>query len=201
MVNNKEKLIDISLELFSGRGFSAVSVRDICGNLNLKESALYYHFRNKEAILAYLYQQVDELVERMRERFDSAFSVAKNVSAEELASVSQGFFCRYYCDNNVRRLICMLKIERMSDPVANDKYLKIMYEMPLEQCTKVFGQMAERRIIKDLPADLAAAEYLGIITTAFDRNVVGNPDIRKGISEGCDEIAKKVSDFYGEIKL
>ncbi|MBR6850645.1 MAG: helix-turn-helix transcriptional regulator, partial [Lachnospiraceae bacterium] len=48
-MNNKDNLIDVSLDLFSKRGFSAVSVRDICGALNLKESALYYHFKNKEA--------------------------------------------------------------------------------------------------------------------------------------------------------
>ena len=199
-MNNKENLIDVSLNLFSKRGFSAVSVRDICGTLNLKESALYYHFKNKEAILTYLYQQVDALVDGMRERFDSAFSIAKKVSTKEMAGVAQGFFAHYYCDKNIRRLICMLNIERMSDPVANDKYLKLMYEMPLEQCNKVFRQMAERKLIKAMPTDLLAREYLGIITTAFDRHVLGSTDVEKGILSGCNEIAKNVSAFYEEVK-
>ena len=200
-MNNKENLIDVSLDLFSKRGFSAVSVRDICGTLNLKESALYYHFKNKEAILTYLYQQVDALVDGMRERFDSAFSIAKKVSTKEMAGVAQGFFAHYYCDKNIRRLICMLNIERMSDPVANDKYLKLMYEMPLEQCNKVFRQMAERKLIKAMPTDLLAREYLGIITTAFDRHVLGNTDVEKGILSGCNEIAKNVSAFYEEVRI
>lgn len=200
-MNNKENLIDVSLDLFSKRGFSAVSVRDICGALNLKESALYYHFKNKEAILTYLYQQVDQLVDSMRERFDSAFSIAKKVSTKEMAGVAQGFFAHYYCDKNIRRLICMLSIERMSDPIANDKYLKLMYEMPLEQCNKVFRQMAERKLIKDMPTDLLAQEYLGIITTAFDRHVLGSADVDQGILAGCEEIARNVSAFYKEIRV
>ena len=200
-MNNKENLIDVSLDLFSKRGFSAVSVRDICGTLNLKESALYYHFKNKEAILTYLYQQVDELVEGMRDRFDSAFSIAKKVPTKEMTSVAQGFFARYYCDKNIRRLICMLNIERMSDPVANDKYLKIMYDMPLEQCNKVFRQMAERGLIKDIPTYLLTQEYLGIITTAFDRHVLGSADTDQGILAGCKEIAQNVGVFYEEVRI
>lgn len=45
---NKENMINVALELFSKKGYSGVSVRDICGELGLKESALYYHFKNKE---------------------------------------------------------------------------------------------------------------------------------------------------------
>lgn len=200
-MNNKENLIDVSLDLFSKRGFSAVSVRDICGALNLKESALYYHFKNKEAILTYLYQQVDQLVDSMRERFDSAFSIAKKVSTKEMAGVAQGFFAHYYCDKIIRRLICMLSIERLSDPIANDKYLKLMYEMPLEQCGKVFRQMADRKLIQAMPADLLAQEYLGIITTAFDRHVLGCGDVDQGLLAGCEEIARNISAFYKEIRV
>lgn len=200
-MNNKENLINVSLELFSKHGFSAVSVRDICGALKLKESALYYHFKNKEAILTYLYEQVDELAEGMRQRFEQAFSIAKEVSTTEMAGVAQGFFVKYYCDNNIRRLISMLSIERMSDPVANEKYLKLMYEMPLEQCRKVFGQMEKRRLIKNGLTELAAQEYLGIITMAFDRYVLGATEVEQGILTGCSEIAKQVGIFYEEIRV
>ena len=95
----------------------------------------------------------------------------------------------------------MLSIERLSDPIANDKYLKIMYEMPLEQCNKVFRQMAERKLIKAMPTDLLAQEYLGIITTAFDRHVLGSADVDQGILAGCEEIARNVSAFYKEIRV
>ena len=137
----------------------------------------------------------------MRDRFDSAFSIAKKVPTKEMTSVAQGFFARYYCDKNIRRLICMLNIERMSDPVANDKYLKIMYDMPLEQCNKVFRQMAERGLIKDIPTYLLTQEYLGIITTAFDRHVLGSADTDQGILAGCKEIAQNVGVFYEEVRI
>ena len=60
----------VALDLFSKRGYSGVSVRDICGELGLKESALYYHFKNKEELLNSLYAKVDQLVEDMRNASD-----------------------------------------------------------------------------------------------------------------------------------
>ena len=49
--STKERILDISLQLFSQYGFSAVSIRDICGQVHIKESSVYYHFTNKRAIL------------------------------------------------------------------------------------------------------------------------------------------------------
>lgn len=43
--STKERILDISLQLFSQYGFSAVSIRDICGQVHIKESSVYYHLR------------------------------------------------------------------------------------------------------------------------------------------------------------
>ncbi|MFR7443331.1 MAG: TetR/AcrR family transcriptional regulator [Sellimonas intestinalis] len=34
MSNTKQKILDVSLDLFSRKGFSAVSIRDICAQVN-----------------------------------------------------------------------------------------------------------------------------------------------------------------------
>ena len=50
MNSTREKILNVSLELFSQRGFSAVSIRDICKCVGIKESSVYYHFENKQNI-------------------------------------------------------------------------------------------------------------------------------------------------------
>lgn len=194
-MNHREQFIEVALELFSKRGFPGVSVRDICGELGLKESALYYHFRNKEAILDVLFQRVDDLIERMRERFGHAFAAAERVQICEMQAVAKNFLMKYYCDGNVRRLIAMLNIERMSNPVANGKYLRLMYELPLEQCINVFTEMVKREMIGNVSPDLLAKEYLGIITIAFDRHVTGAADIERGIRAACDDVEREIGLF------
>lgn len=199
-MNNKENMLEVALELFSKRGFSGVSVRDICGKLSLKESALYYHFKNKEAILETLYQRVEMLIERMRGAFDGTFEDVSEVSTVEMQMVAKGFLVNYYCDNNVRRLLAMLNIERMSDPIANKKYQLLMYEMPLQQCENVFRKMVEKKIISSDVPELLAKEYLGIILIAYDRYVLGNEEIEKGIMKAVEDVQREIGLFYEEIK-
>lgn len=199
-MNNKENMIEVSLDLFSKRGFSGVSVRDICGKLNLKESALYYHFKNKEAILETLYQRVEELIESMRGAFDGTFENVNEVSTIAMQMVAKGFLVNYYCDNNVRRLLAMLNIERMSDPIANEKYKMLMYEMPLQQCESVFKKMVEKHIIDCATPELLAKEYLGIIVIAFDRYVLGTEELENGIKKAAADVEREIGLFYEGIK-
>ena len=62
-MNTREKIMDVALHMFSERGYEAVSIRDICGEVGIKESTLYYHFKNKKDIL-------DSLVEKFRTHID-----------------------------------------------------------------------------------------------------------------------------------
>jgi len=47
----KEKILKTALKLFSTKGYKATTVRDIAGAMGVKQSALYNHFKNKDAIL------------------------------------------------------------------------------------------------------------------------------------------------------
>ena len=48
MNDTKQRILDVSLELFSQNGFSAVSIRDICRQVQIKESSVYYYFKSKQ---------------------------------------------------------------------------------------------------------------------------------------------------------
>jgi len=56
-MNTKEKIIYESLNLFSTKGFDAISVRDIANAVGIKASSLYNHFKNKQDIF-------DTIIER-----------------------------------------------------------------------------------------------------------------------------------------
>lgn len=200
-MNNKENMINVALELFSKKGYSGVSVRDICGELGLKESALYYHFKNKEDILNTLYVRVDELVEKMRDTFDNAFSFTTKVSTAEMQMVAKNFLQKYFCDEYVCKLLSMLSIERMSNETADQRYQRLVYDMPLSQCSKIFTAMQKREIIAEISPEYLAKEYLGIIYFAFDRYVLGKKDKERGIALACEEIDKNICVFYDRISF
>ena len=60
MGNTKERIFDVSLNLFSLNGYEASSMRDIGHELGMSQSALYKHYKNKQAIY-------EAIVDKMKE--------------------------------------------------------------------------------------------------------------------------------------
>ncbi|MBL8920392.1 MAG: TetR/AcrR family transcriptional regulator [Myxococcaceae bacterium] len=49
--DTRREILDRALELFATKGFTGSSMRDIARAVGVRESALYHHFPNKQAIL------------------------------------------------------------------------------------------------------------------------------------------------------
>lgn len=50
----RAEILRVALELFTQHGFEGTSIRDIAEALGVTKSSLYYHFENKDAIVAEL---------------------------------------------------------------------------------------------------------------------------------------------------
>ena len=55
-MNTKEKIFDVSLDLFSKKGYDSVSLREIAENVGIKKSSIYSHYPSKEAILMDIFE-------------------------------------------------------------------------------------------------------------------------------------------------
>ena len=50
-METKELILKKALDMFAKSGYDSVSIRDIAKAVNIKESSIYYHFKNKQDIL------------------------------------------------------------------------------------------------------------------------------------------------------
>lgn len=74
----RKELIAAAAQLFSTRGYYAVTVDDICDALGLTGPALYRHFRSKEALLVAVFDQV---IERQSERIRMVLDAAPDAAS------------------------------------------------------------------------------------------------------------------------
>ena len=56
-MNTKEKIFEVSLDLFSKKGYDSVSLREIAEEVGIQKSSIYSHYSSKEAILMDIFNQ------------------------------------------------------------------------------------------------------------------------------------------------
>lgn len=56
-VDTRERILGVAEELFADKGFPSTGIDEIAGKVGIAKSVIYYHFRNKQAIL-------DAIIER-----------------------------------------------------------------------------------------------------------------------------------------
>ena len=59
-METKELILKKALDMFAKSGYDSVSIRDIAKAVNIKESSIYYHFKNKQGIMVVTYRTLDE---------------------------------------------------------------------------------------------------------------------------------------------
>lgn len=77
----REEILDAAAELFAQRGYAATSTRSIAERVGIRQASLYYHFDNKEQILAELLEAT------VRPSLAHASSLGSLAPAEALESL------------------------------------------------------------------------------------------------------------------
>ena len=143
----KNKILDVSTDLFSEFGYDGVSIRQIAKNVGIRESSIYNHYPNKQAILNEI---LDSYIEEMM-KDDIPLSQAD-------LNLDMGFdyFYKIGCDAYVSKLKNdrMMKITRLlfiesyhNDEIKN--FLKdAIVKAPINGWIDLFKLMKSKNMIK-----------------------------------------------------
>ena len=168
-MSTKERIMDVSLHMFSERGYEAVSVRDICGEVGIKESTLYYHFKNKKDILDSLITKfkdhISELLSHLDEIPKTPSGKTKKMKSESSLIVDSYMMDNYLFDPFCNLMIRLMMIEQFHNEEMRALYEKTMFTDPYNIYLKVFGMLASQGAVPDAQVKDIVRRYHAYMTT------------------------------------
>ena len=160
MKTTRQQILDVSLDLFSQKGFSAVSIMDICRQVQIKESSIYYHFTNKQAILDELLHQFEEKSAGLMSTLEQAMtSLAAPAEGNFYQTVCDIFFEDYLMDPFCNKLMRLLQIEKLHNSEIQKIYDHWMFEKPLAFQEQIFARLMEASVIPPGDSRYLALRY------------------------------------------
>ena len=167
-MNTKDKIMDVALHMFSERGYEAVSIRDICGSVGIKESTLYYHFKNKKDIL-------DSLVYKFKDHIDGLLShiseipekPSKKLKKSDVAAsklIDTYMMDSYLFDPFCNLMIRLMMIEQFHNEEMRALYEKTMFTDPYDIYLRVFRMLATQGAFSESQVDAIVRRYHAYMT-------------------------------------
>lgn len=165
-MNTREKIMDVALHMFSERGYEAVSIRDICGEVGIKESTLYYHFKNKKDIL-------DSLVEKFRTHIDGLLThvdeITENPAKKKGKNIENQMVDSYMMDSYLFDPFCNLMLRLMMIEQFHNEEIRALYEKtlftdPLEIQMNIFKKLAATGVFPEKDVEWIVKEYHSYMT-------------------------------------
>ena len=119
--NTKEKIFDVSIDLFSQYGYDGVSIRQIAKEVGIKESSIYNHYQSKESILEsiltyYINEMIREEAPVMQSRenldmdFDEFYEEGRDrfiskLSEEKMMKITRIFLVESYHNEKIKNFV------------------------------------------------------------------------------------------------
>jgi AcrR family transcriptional regulator len=176
MKTTKQKIFDSAIDLFSKKGFSGVSIREIARSVGIKESSLYNHFKNKDDILAQIfdYFQVEMKKTALSEEYlDQKIS---NMTAEEFWEKGLTIFQQATLKPEMQKISKIVLLEMLNDKRAKDIAIEEFFTRQQKVTETIFILMQKKGLIKKfLDAKILAQEYsYGLLGMQFEYNILNN---------------------------
>ena len=151
-VGTKDRIINAAIVLFSEKGYSKVSVRDIAKEVGIKAASLYSHSRSKEEILHSLY---DYFFENQCTVLPNVEELVKQVETLHPFEVLEKVDFRYSKEiqENMDRIAIIGYMEWKTDKKSEEFVKKGLLDLTSDLIRPLLERMVELKKIEPLNID------------------------------------------------
>lgn len=175
--DNKQKIFDISIDLFSRFGYNGVSIRQIASKVGIKESSIYNHYNSKEAILDSI---LNHYIERMLAQdipLDDA-SANLDVGFDHFYQMGLNAFAMQLKDEKMSKITRIILIESYHNEKINDFLKKSILEDAIKGWIALFELMKSKKLIREDADSLQLAEsfYKYGLFLLYEHYIINYPE-------------------------
>lgn len=176
-MSNKEKIFNVSIDLFSRHGYDGVSIRQIASNVGIKESSIYNHYASKEAILDII---LNYYIERMLSQdipLDDA-SANLDVSLDHFYQMGLNAFAKQLKDEKMSKITRIILIESYHNEKINEFLKKSILEDPIKGWITLFDLMKSKKLIREDvdSSQLAESFYKYGLFLLYEHYIINYPE-------------------------
>jgi AcrR family transcriptional regulator len=157
--STKINIIEVSIELFSKKGFSGASIRDITKEVGIKESSLYKHFKNKDEILETIFINFRKELEKILPPMEYIDRIVEMMSLEDFLGRGIENFLKHIDDSIHVKIWRIMYIELFRHPKAQEIYRVDIMERTVDCLALVFEKMIQQGKMAPLNPRTMAMEY------------------------------------------
>ncbi|MEG1103236.1 MAG: TetR/AcrR family transcriptional regulator [Oscillospiraceae bacterium] len=176
-MDTKEKLFITALHLFSEKGYTATSIRDICYANDVKESTVYYYFKNKQAILDAMQERFCQNAEEVLAQLNAKIANPTQITRDTFFAICDLFVESYLTDDFNNRFIRIMRLEQGCNDSLRDLYHKWMFDMPVQYAAELMEKLMELGFINENSSAYLAFCFYTPIFFCYERSYAfGEPD-------------------------
>jgi len=186
-MGTKERILETALRLFSQRGFTAVSVRDIAGEIGMRESALYRHFPSKQAVF-------DQLLKDYLARSDAFMAtinalptddpggiaetahIYQRLSDEDFLRIGGTVFTDFLMEPEVLMFWRMISIERLRDTSLALMWKEHLFDEPIAFQARLFAMLVKLGAVRAADPEMLALEFYTPLLLLYLQALPFEPD-------------------------
>ena len=200
MPDTRQRILDVSLDLFAQRGYAAVSIRDICAQVQVREGTIYYHFPNKRAIAQEILRAFARAAQEKMAPLETALRETEGTPGEGFhRAACDALLESYFLDDFCNRVLRFLSIERFHSAEARALYDHWMFQAPLAFQERVFSQLLALQAVSGADGARLALRFYAPIWLLAQRWLFSGALTQENRERFRAEAGHHVAQFFQEI--
>lgn len=148
----RNQILETAAQMFAGKGYDNVSIRQLAQGVGIKESSVYNHFAGKQDILEVLLKDFSVRAPDSRPSCEELEKMTAIMSLKEILKTIM-FSVGRSSDETLENTAIIIQCEKFRNPQAAEAYYAYLVREPAEYYQNLIRMMSRKKMLKEILND------------------------------------------------